>query len=130
MQSNSLIIIFLLIVLGSCELIDMFDSNNMNSYGSTIDFTIKNNNNIPLNSLMVYLSYEPEINTGDYVLESNDQITIRLDMENATEVDGSYTIKYMLNGESQEYELGYYTNGYPLDEVITLVIDNEGCKQN
>ncbi len=130
MKSKTPIIISILILLGSCALIDMFDRNNMNSYGSTIDFTIQNDNDIPLNNLMVYLSYEPQINTGVYFFESNDNKTIQLDMENATEVDGSYTIKYMLNGESQEYALGYYTNGYPLDEVITITIDSEGFKRN
>ncbi|NNF33380.1 MAG: hypothetical protein HKN68_04690 [Saprospiraceae bacterium] len=40
-------------------------------------------------------------------------------------VDGSYTITYLLNSYSYNYDFGYYTNGSPITEKYILQIEQD-----
>ncbi len=42
--------------------------------------------------------------------------------------DGQYIIKFTRKGEeSEEHELGYYSNGISLEKILTIKISNDSC---
>ena len=45
-------------------------------------------------------------------------------MEFAAKKDGTYTIEYVANGTSVSEIRGYYTNGSPLKNEISITIEN------
>lgn len=50
---------------------------------------------------------------------------VSLNMYSEPSVDGSYTITYLLNSFSHNYDFGYYTNGSPITEKYILQIEQD-----
>ena len=120
------LLILLLPILFSCSLIDLLDEDNFNDYGRFINFSIVNSNSTPISGLKVYLTNDSNVNTGTFSLEPSEQMSLSLDMKNAINVDGSYTIKYVIENEIRERSCGYYSNGRPLEEKIEIILNSDG----
>ena len=73
---------------------------------------------------VIFLSEDKSIKTDSTTVEANSSKNISLNMEFAEKKDGSYTIEYVANGTSVSEIRGYYTNGTPLENEISITIEN------
>lgn len=53
-----------------------------------------------------------------------------LNMNDVKQKDGHYIIEFSLQNKLIIKEFGYYTNGYPLDDMIILDVYNDSIKAN
>lgn len=87
-------------------------------------FIVINNTNHEIDSLFISnKKFDIGRNNKTYILTPNKPIRIEVDMTN-TKVDGSYSIHYKINGKRYFENFGYYTNGFPLEELTRIQIVN------
>lgn len=89
-----------------------------------VQFKINNNESFDLENFVIFLSDDKSIKTDSTTVEANSSKNISLNMEFAAKKDGSYTIEYVANGTSVSESRGYYTNGTPLENEISITIEN------
>lgn len=89
-----------------------------------VQFKINNNESFDLENFVIFLSEDISIKTDSTTVEANSSKNISLNMEFAAKKDGNYTIEYVANGTSVSESRGYYTNGSPLKNEISITIEN------
>lgn len=55
-------------------------------------------------------------------IKNNDSITYYSNMTNIAKVDGSYLLKFKKSDQQKIYNFGYYSNGYPQEDYIRIVL--------
>ncbi|MBC2844815.1 hypothetical protein [Winogradskyella flava] len=108
MKKNTLKILVILLILSSC-----------NNKVEAI-FKISNQTGFEIDSLKI----EPMvIQDGKYIsLKPEEEIKYSSDMTGIAKIDGNYRISYHQNGETIVKDFGYYTNGYPLEDLTIIEI--------
>lgn len=111
---NKLSIILFSVLLGSCD-VGGYDYDKAK-------FKVSNISDNSIDSLIITNHFNDEINLKTvYKFDSGQMKNIKIDMTETTS-DGSYTIKYKMNGEWYEEGFGYYTNGRQTEELISIKI--------
>ena len=92
----------------------------------TTAFEITNNSGIKIDSLKI----EPMVvSTGKFIsLKPNEKADYKVDMTGIAKVDGSYRLSYKQNGETIIRNFGYYSNGYPSDNLTRIEIEKDTLK--
>jgi len=111
-EVNKLIgILIIVLTLISCE------------FKTIANFKITNNCSTEIDSLVIY----PNENADEkYIsLKPRETVEYKVDMTNIGRVDGDYLISYKINNQSISQEFGYYSNGYPLEELIIIEIEED-----
>ena len=87
------------------------------------NFEITNETDFSIDSLKI----EPMVITdGKYIsLNNNETIAYEVDMTGIVKTDGSYKLSYYLNGKTIIKDFGYYTNGYPIENLIEVTVLND-----
>lgn len=91
---------------------------------SEVEFVITNNEDCDLENLVIYLTEDSDVKTESVIIGPKSTKKVILDMTFAQARDGSYTISYDINNQSKTKEFGYYTNGNPLENLISIVFEN------
>lgn len=125
-MKRTLVFGIIILLVMSCELIDDLDSNNFNDYGTIILFNVKNSTSNDIGMLNISLFNEKDIKIEANVIKQGQSAELFLEMKNASAVDGAYFLQYEKNGNIYEKEFGYYTNGFPLDEIVNIEITELG----
>jgi hypothetical protein len=89
-------------------------------------FEITNQTEEQLDSVFVKTADNTQL--LDYIsLKKNETKTYFLDMTNLPKVDGDYILSYNVTNDetSKQVRFGYYTNGYPEEEVTYLEIKTD-----
>ena len=95
-----------------------------------IKFKIKNESKFILKSLIIKISGGSVILCKD--LRPNEFIKLKLDMTGIQKIDGNYSIGYCINDSNVIHHFGYYTNGYPINNLykININLDTILIKEN
>lgn len=91
---------------------------------TTLKFEISNDSNTRIDSLRIIPSgYE-----SDYFISiaSNKATEYIMDMTDIVKVDGDYQIDFIKDSNIRiSKTFGYYTNGYPIEKLIQVKINND-----
>ena len=90
---------------------------------SGINFKIVNTTNSTVDSLSI--SPNTGVKENYITLLPKDSLEYFTDMSELPTQDGHYVISYKLNGKNITRGFGYYTNGYPLEKEISLIIESD-----
>jgi len=113
-------------LLVACSLVDFLDTDNFNDYGANLDIVLENRCGHDIGEAEIYLTNDKRISTCTLSLEAHAQKRTNLNMRAAQSKDGSYSIKYKIGNALHEEAFGYYTNGFPLEETIRIIISLTG----
>jgi len=94
------------------------------SKSDQIEFIVENDTDVQIDSVRVYPSMYP---TGYFhTIPSGKEQSIITDMSDIPAHDGDYTLEYKLQEEDlNQVTFGYYTNGYALEDRITIEISKD-----
>lgn len=83
-----------------------------------VKFIIINNSGGKIDSLIIFPNDNvfSEIKIGDSIIYYSN-------MTNVPKVDGLYNLSFKKNKKLNNYNFGYYTNGYPLEEYYRIEIN-------
>jgi hypothetical protein len=88
-------------------------------------FEIENRTNYVIDSINIK-SFDHERKSAFIKLEPDQTETYWLDMTELPKVDGDYLLTFKRNRTNKEIErFGYFTNGYPLEEVTKIRIEED-----
>jgi hypothetical protein len=88
-------------------------------------FEIENKTNHVIDSINIK-SFDHERKSQFIKLEPDQTETYWLDMTELPKVDGDYLLTFKRNRTNKEIErFGYFTNGYPLEEVTKIRIEKD-----
>jgi len=110
-MKRNIFIFLLVLLLISCQ------------FDNTAKFEITNLTEFKVDSINIKSSdQEP---TEFYLrLMPGEKAMYNLDMSDLPKVDGEYLLSYKIDNGIVEYErFGYFTNGYPLEEITNIFID-------
>jgi hypothetical protein len=100
----------LMLTLGSCQI------------DNKAKFEITNTTENPIDSINIK-SYDHEINPNYLKLESGESRIYWFNMNNIPTVDGDYLLRFKrMTNKIESERFGYFTNGYPLEEITKIEI--------
>ena len=111
MKENFIWIFLIFFILTSCD------------NRTLANFEITNKARIQIDSLKI----EPNvIDDAKYIsLKPNEIATYKADMTGIPKFDGSYQLSYHQDGEIVIKNFGYYSNGYPSEQLIHIKIEKD-----
>lgn len=92
---------------------------------NSIAFSLTNALDSPIQSVSIFPIHDPELKVFSSSLASGQTILLTLDMNRATKSDGCYVVAIVHEGITTSVEYGYYSNGYPLEKQVGIVITRE-----
>ena len=96
-----------------------------NYISDEIKFKITNNSNFVIDSLKI----QPDVNINKYInLKLDESKFYLLTIPDSIKSDGCYLLKFKINNKNISTCFGYFTNGFPLDEEIKIIIENDTIK--
>ena len=122
-MKKNIIIVLIIMPLLSCGVF-----NNSPSSVESIDFVIVNSSDSEISDVEVSLAYETGVNTTIASIGIAETAQTTLDMKAASDVDGSYSIRYVIGRISYEKKFGYYSRGNPLCDRIQIEITDSGVQ--
>jgi len=100
-----------------------------NSFENGVEVKIDNNSDETITDIVFTTSENLETIEFESI-DTNKSVKGFLSMEK-NKVDGTYLIKFTRkNGKIESKEIGYYSNGIPLEEIIEIKITNDSINQN
>lgn len=87
------------------------------------NFEISNETKFKIDSLKI----EPTVSLNERFIAINPDATVKyeVDMTEILKTDGSYRLTYIQNGKTLIKNFGYYTNGYPIEDLIKIKVLND-----
>ena len=100
-----------------------------NSFENGVEVKIDNNSNETITDIVFTTSENLETIEFESI-DTNNSVKGFLSMKE-NKVDGTYLIKLTRkNGKIESKEIGYYSNGVPLKEMIEIKITNDSINEN
>ncbi|ADY14312.1 hypothetical protein [Sphaerochaeta globosa] len=90
-----------------------------------IAFTFTNALGSTIQTVSVYPIHNSELAASSSTLACSQTKTLQLNLKKATKSDSCYVVAIEHEGITTSVEYGYYSNGFPLEKQVSIVIDSE-----
>ncbi|MBC3784584.1 hypothetical protein [Spirosoma utsteinense] len=92
----------------------------------TLAVDVENRTNAPVD----YLAFSNHIGQGrleTFALKPQQKVNVTFDFTDVAKTDGLYQVRYRFAGSADTLTktFGYYTNGYPIDQQISLTVHTD-----
>lgn len=92
----------------------------------TLAVNVENQSNAPVD----YLAFSTHTGKGrleTFALKPQENVNLTFDFTEVPKTDGSYQLRYRFAGSADTLTktFGYYTNGYPIDQQISLTVHTD-----